>query len=171
MMLSEEKIQSVVERIVQVAQPSKVILFGSYARGNANENSDLDLMVIEPHVADSGREMVRLRIAIGSIGMRAVVIEQLYLATGQPRLLGLAGVPRVITLAVGVPIGYSLGQLNGALVAIVVSQFVQWPQAIWYRRRLRLNDYRNDLMLPAAFAAGCALGWLAVHTFSEWSTP
>ena len=68
MMLSEEKIQSVVECIVQAAQPSKVILFGSYARGNANENSDLDLMVIEPTVADSGQEMVRLRIAIGSIG-------------------------------------------------------------------------------------------------------
>ena len=67
-MLTEEKIKSVVERIVQVARPNKVILFGSYARGNANENSDLDLMVIEPQVADPGREMVRLRMAIGSIG-------------------------------------------------------------------------------------------------------
>jgi predicted nucleotidyltransferase len=67
-MLTEEKIRSVVDRIVREARPSKVILFGSYARGNATENSDLDLMVIEPRVADSGREMVRLRMAIGSIG-------------------------------------------------------------------------------------------------------
>lgn len=119
----------------------------------------------------TGAGVILAYLAIGSIGMRAVVIEQLYFATGQPRLLGLAGVPRVITLAVGVPIGYSLGQLNGALVAIVLSQFVQWPLAIWYRRRLRLNDYRNDLVLPAAFAAGCALGWLAVHTLSAWNTP
>lgn len=73
-MLSEEKIKSVVERIVQAAQPSKVILFGSYARGNADEDSDLDIMVIEPQVADSGREMVRLRIVIGSIGIGVDVL-------------------------------------------------------------------------------------------------
>lgn len=67
-MLTEDTIRNVVERIVDVARPSKVILFGSYARGNASENSDLDLMVIEPRVTDPGQEMVRLRMVIGSIG-------------------------------------------------------------------------------------------------------
>ena len=67
-MLTEEIIRGVIDRIVQTAHPSKVILFGSYARGNADEGSDLDLMVIEPQVADAGQEMVRLRMAIGSIG-------------------------------------------------------------------------------------------------------
>jgi predicted nucleotidyltransferase len=40
---------------------SKVILFGSYARGDANENSDLDFMVVEPTVRSRRDEMVRLR--------------------------------------------------------------------------------------------------------------
>jgi predicted nucleotidyltransferase len=37
------------------------VLFGSYARGDAREDSDLDLLVIEPRVEDRAREMVRLR--------------------------------------------------------------------------------------------------------------
>ena len=37
------------------------MLFGSYARGDAREDSDLDLLVIEPRVDDRAKEMVRLR--------------------------------------------------------------------------------------------------------------
>jgi predicted nucleotidyltransferase len=37
------------------------VLFGSHARGDAGEDSDIDLLVIEPEVEDRTREMVRLR--------------------------------------------------------------------------------------------------------------
>jgi predicted nucleotidyltransferase len=67
-MISEQKIQGAVKRIVQVAKPSKVILFGSYATGKTHEDSDLDLLVIEPEVSDRLEEMVRLRTAIGALG-------------------------------------------------------------------------------------------------------
>jgi len=39
----------------------KVILFGSYARGDANDESDVDLMVVERHVGSKVDEIVRLR--------------------------------------------------------------------------------------------------------------
>jgi predicted nucleotidyltransferase len=68
MMIDERKLQEAVQRIVAVAQPSRVILFGSYGRGDAAEDSDLDLIVIERHVEDRGEEMVRLRGAVGNIG-------------------------------------------------------------------------------------------------------
>lgn len=45
------------ERLVAAANPSKVILFGSYARGDATEDSDLDLMVIEREASNKLREM------------------------------------------------------------------------------------------------------------------
>ncbi|MFA5416474.1 MAG: nucleotidyltransferase domain-containing protein [Methanoregula sp.] len=38
---------TIVSRIVEVAQPEKVILFGSAARGTASRHSDLDFLVIK----------------------------------------------------------------------------------------------------------------------------
>ena len=67
-MISEETLRAVVERLVVAAQPAKVILFGSYARGDATEDSDLDLMVIEPEVANAGEEMIRLHKVVGNVG-------------------------------------------------------------------------------------------------------
>lgn len=44
--LSPSLTQEFVRRIRATAQPEKIILFGSYARGEAREDSDLDLFII-----------------------------------------------------------------------------------------------------------------------------
>lgn len=67
-MIDERTLQQIVNRIVAAAQPSRVILFGSYGRGDAAEESDLDLIVIQRHVDNRGEEMVRLRGVVGHIG-------------------------------------------------------------------------------------------------------
>ena len=55
-------IQEAGRRILRAAPPgSRVILFGSHARGEAGEHSDLDFLVIEPVVHNAARESVRLR--------------------------------------------------------------------------------------------------------------
>jgi predicted nucleotidyltransferase len=51
-MVDERVLQQAVKRIVAAAQPSRVILFGSQGRGDADSGSDLDLMLIKPDVAD-----------------------------------------------------------------------------------------------------------------------
>jgi len=66
-MISEKTIRQAVARLVAAANPSKVILFGSYARGDATEDSDLDLMVIEREVPNKFNEMVRLRQELRSL--------------------------------------------------------------------------------------------------------
>ena len=43
-------IDEVVRRIVEVADPDKIILFGSTARKEAGSDSDLDLLIIKPGV-------------------------------------------------------------------------------------------------------------------------
>jgi predicted nucleotidyltransferase len=62
-----EDIQKVVKRIIEAANPRKIILFGSYARGEETPDSDVDIMVIEDTVKHQGMEMVRLRKAAGRI--------------------------------------------------------------------------------------------------------
>jgi predicted nucleotidyltransferase len=54
------------------ADPYRIILFGSYARGNQNENSDIDLMVIldDNHVSRTYAERLNKRISI-----RKLVLE------------------------------------------------------------------------------------------------
>ena len=68
-MVDEQTLQQVIERVVAEAQPSRVILFGSYGRGDAEEGSDLDLMIVLPAVTDKYGEMIRLHRAVGSVGV------------------------------------------------------------------------------------------------------
>ena len=40
-------LDDIIRRIVEVAQPEKIILFGSAARGDMNRHSDVDLLVVK----------------------------------------------------------------------------------------------------------------------------
>jgi predicted nucleotidyltransferase len=51
-----------------------VILFGSAARGELTRDSDLDFLVIERNVENRVAEAVRLRDAVGRIGLPVDVI-------------------------------------------------------------------------------------------------
>ena len=51
----KEVLDDVVRRIVEVAAPEKIILFGSAARGELGPNSDIDLLVIKGGEYDPGR--------------------------------------------------------------------------------------------------------------------
>ena len=44
--IPQKAIDEVVEQIVEKFKPQKIILFGSYARGNPRPESDVDLLVI-----------------------------------------------------------------------------------------------------------------------------
>jgi predicted nucleotidyltransferase len=60
-MISEKTIQQAALLLGEAAKPAQVILFGSYARGDAREDSDVDFLVIESEPHDKFNEMVRLR--------------------------------------------------------------------------------------------------------------
>ena len=46
-MIDSNKINEVVTKIVSRFNPDKIILFGSYADGTQNEDSDLDLLIVQ----------------------------------------------------------------------------------------------------------------------------
>jgi uncharacterized protein len=68
-MIDEQVLKEIVQRIVAAAQPSRVILFGSQGRGDADTGSDLDIMVVKPIVTNRYEEMIRLHKAVGHIGL------------------------------------------------------------------------------------------------------
>jgi predicted nucleotidyltransferase len=66
--------RSTVEKAIQtildaVPAGTRVILFGSYAQGRPTEDSDLDLLVVEPVVNRRREEMVRLRQLLRPLGI------------------------------------------------------------------------------------------------------
>jgi len=60
-MVTRDKLEAAIRIIADAAHPERILIFGSYARGEAREDSDVDLLVIEPKVTDRAGEMVRLR--------------------------------------------------------------------------------------------------------------
>jgi predicted nucleotidyltransferase len=48
--VNDAHLAEIVRRVVQVAQPEKIILFGSAARGEMGPHSDVDLLVVKANV-------------------------------------------------------------------------------------------------------------------------
>jgi len=69
-MLSEVQLRQAAARVAAAAsRPATVIVFGSYARGDASMASDLDLVVVEPELPDKATEYLRLKAAVGRLGV------------------------------------------------------------------------------------------------------
>ncbi len=60
-MIPRDKIQAFVDEVVRNFQPERVILFGSYAYGKPNSDSDVDLLVIMRHRGHSVEQASRIR--------------------------------------------------------------------------------------------------------------
>ncbi|MBZ5565314.1 MAG: nucleotidyltransferase domain-containing protein [Acidobacteriia bacterium] len=73
-MIDDATIQKAVGLLQQAAPGSTIIVFGSCARGEVTEDSDLDVLVVEPTVNDQWDEMVRLRDVLSPLGIPADVL-------------------------------------------------------------------------------------------------
>ena len=58
MSVQQDTLGEIVQEIVRVAEPNRVILFGSRANGNAVDDSDYDFLVVVPAVRNE-REVSR----------------------------------------------------------------------------------------------------------------
>jgi len=72
--IDEKTIAEAVELLRRAAPGATIIVFGSAARGEATEHSDLDVLVIEPEMTDQWEEMVRLRRALRPVRLAVDVI-------------------------------------------------------------------------------------------------
>lgn len=68
--ITREKLESAIRTIIEVGNPKKIILFGSYARNAHGRNSDVDfLVIVGDEVENTRKESVRIREALGEILM------------------------------------------------------------------------------------------------------
>ena len=74
-------LEEIVRRIRQVSNPERIILFGSYARGDYRADSDLDLLVVKDDVDSTGAEAARIYRALAdlAIPVDVVVVRSAYL--------------------------------------------------------------------------------------------
>ena len=73
-MLSEKTLREIIRRIVEVAQPEKIILFGSAARGEMGPNSDVDLLVVKSGDFDRIRLVGDIYVNLHGVGQAVDVI-------------------------------------------------------------------------------------------------
>ena len=75
-MLDQATLDDVIGRIVEVADPEKIILFGSAARGETDPDSDIDLLVIKDG-ADALELMARIYGRLRGVGaaVDAIVVS------------------------------------------------------------------------------------------------
>jgi predicted nucleotidyltransferase len=69
-----EALREVVRRIVAVAHPDRIILFGSAARGTAGPDSDLDLLVVKSGVEHRRRLAQDIYMNLSGVGVGVDVI-------------------------------------------------------------------------------------------------
>jgi len=72
--IDEKLIHEIVRRILSVAKPGEIILFGSAATGKMTRDSDVDLLVVEPDPSDPRAESVRIQSALRGLGFPFDVI-------------------------------------------------------------------------------------------------
>lgn len=60
-------LNKMVKRLVRRFNPEQIILFGSYARGTARADSDIDLLVVLPIKGSKRAKQVEMRMALHDI--------------------------------------------------------------------------------------------------------
>ncbi|MGC8782422.1 MAG: nucleotidyltransferase domain-containing protein [Anaerolineae bacterium] len=67
--VAEQIIQEIAARIVEAVHPEKVILFGSWARGEQSAHSDIDLVVIQQTSLSPHRRYAQIRRLFWGLGL------------------------------------------------------------------------------------------------------
>jgi len=107
-----------------------------------------------------GAGMMLSFLALSTVGMRYQVLEQCYVAMGKPKIIAATNMLRLLSLAIGIPLGFHYYQLTGAMFAIVLSQFASWPTAIYFKLKFKLMEWSVEANALPPLLIGLALGFL-----------
>jgi predicted nucleotidyltransferase len=72
--VSQEVLDQIIQRIVEVAQPEQIILFGSAVRQEMGPHSDVDLLVVKSGEFDQSRLLGDIYMNLHGVGQAVDVI-------------------------------------------------------------------------------------------------
>lgn len=72
--MDTKKLEEIVRRVVKVARPEKIVLFGSGARETSSTHSDLDLLVITPGGIHRGRMTEEIYMSMKGVGQAVDIV-------------------------------------------------------------------------------------------------
>lgn len=72
--VAPEILAEIIQRVVTVAQPERIILFGSAVREEMGPNSDVDLLVVKSGEFDQGRVLGDIYINLHGVGQAVDVV-------------------------------------------------------------------------------------------------
>ncbi len=74
-MLDQNTLDDIIQRIVEVAEPERIVLFGSAARGPMAQNSDVDLLIIKDGADASLRARSYEKLYGVSVAVDAILVS------------------------------------------------------------------------------------------------
>jgi predicted nucleotidyltransferase len=72
--VAQEILDEIIQRVVAVARPERIILFGSAARKTMGPNSDVDLLVVKSGEFDQGRVLGDIYVNLHGVGQAVDVV-------------------------------------------------------------------------------------------------
>ena len=66
---TEAHVQEATNRLVSAFRPVRVVVFGSYARGDARPGSDMDLLVVLPEVENKREAAIAMRRVLSDLSV------------------------------------------------------------------------------------------------------
>lgn len=153
--LGDEKVRRVYARVQQVAD----VILGCIAGATMVLGSTIVQSLYDSRYANAG--WILQMLGLGLVALRYQVLEQMMFARNEPAWVTLSNSLRALCLLVLVPIGFSMGGLYGAVMAVVASQFSGWPVAIGFKLRHRLLSWRSESAWIPALLCGAALALFA----------
>ena len=157
---SDEKARTVYSRVQQVAD----VVLGCAAGITLVLGAVVVQILYDSRYADAG--WILQMLGLGLVALRYQVLEQMMFARNEPQWVTLSNTLRALCLIVFVPFGFSVGGVQGAVAAVVVSQFAGWPVAIFFKLRYRMMAWQSEIAWIPAVLSGAAVGTVASKLLS-----
>jgi O-antigen/teichoic acid export membrane protein len=99
------------------------------------------------------------------IAVRYNLADQCFMAIGKPKLMTYLIVVRAVSLFVFLPLAFGKYQMTGALWAIVASNFMSIPLAIYFKYELQLLNVRKEIYTLPIVLLGGVTGMAVTNIF------